>query len=69
MAAWGEFAFIVATASREAGTMDPDAYGAVILVVRQAPHVPWTVPNVYTVKIYTVKMYTPNGSIYCQNTV
>mmetsp|Transcript_35507 Transcript_35507/g.59848 ORF Transcript_35507/g.59848 Transcript_35507/m.59848 type:complete len:808 (-) Transcript_35507:521-2944(-) len=33
MAAWGEFAFIVATASREAGTMDPDAYGAVILVV------------------------------------
>jgi hypothetical protein len=33
MSAWGEFAFIVATASREAGTLDSDSYGAVILAV------------------------------------
>ena len=33
MAAWGEFAFIVATASREAGTLDADTYGAVVLAV------------------------------------
>mmetsp|Transcript_47737 Transcript_47737/g.88835 ORF Transcript_47737/g.88835 Transcript_47737/m.88835 type:complete len:772 (-) Transcript_47737:210-2525(-) len=33
MSAWGEFAFIVATASREAGTLDSDSYGAVLLAV------------------------------------
>jgi hypothetical protein len=33
MSAWGEFAFIVATASREAGTLDSDTYGAIILAV------------------------------------
>ena len=33
MSAWGEFAFIVATASREAGTLDSDAYGAIVLAV------------------------------------
>ena len=33
MSAWGEFAFIVATASREAGTLDSDTYGAVVLAV------------------------------------
>ena len=33
MSAWGEFAFIVATASREAGTMSSEDYSAVILAV------------------------------------
>ena len=33
MAAWGEFAFIVATASREMGSMDDTTYGAVLLAV------------------------------------
>ena len=33
MAAWGEFAFIVATTSREMGTLDADTYGAVVLAV------------------------------------
>lgn len=33
MSAWGEFAFIVATASREAGTLDHQDYSAVVLAV------------------------------------
>ena len=33
MSAWGEFAFIVATASRETGTMSEDVFGAVVLAV------------------------------------
>ena len=33
MSAWGEFAFIVATASREAGTMKHEEYSAVVLAV------------------------------------
>jgi len=33
MSAWGEFAFVVATTSREMGTMGPDSFGAVVLAV------------------------------------
>lgn len=33
MSAWGEFAFIVATASREAGTLSHEDYSAVVLAV------------------------------------
>ena len=33
MAAWGEFAFIVATASREAGSLSDDDYAAVVFAV------------------------------------
>ena len=54
MSAWGEFAFIVATASREAGTMSSVDYSAVILAVLLS-----TVYSPYAVK-YAIELDKAN---------